>query len=239
MNTTICPNDIPKSHNGDPDETFQDTRVCQIPSGKGRAGQPIAIRTIACPARGVCDTHTPQSAYFQIPQDCEHGASFVCSHDLCRESGRFFRYCGVCDQIAAKRNFTKRHAHLIVPRSPTCPAEMTSMADSVNCTNRKKRRKLIGLEVGGDSGAGVSCIIIDPKEGASTSEDDPSTSNTSTCMLVPRFHHSTVYTSGNATPNPSMHRMKTSGTEANLIERFRLSQNYEGQHHRIYITNKL
>ena len=67
---------------------------------------------VPCRARGVCDTHTPQSAYFEISEDCLHGKSLLCSHKLCRESGRIFRYCKMCNQATAKRNFSKRHAHV-------------------------------------------------------------------------------------------------------------------------------
>lgn len=227
MNTTIHSNDIPNSHNVDQaNEKLDSTTVCRIPSCQD-AENPVK-RIIACRARGVCDTHTPQSAYFEIPQDCEHGTSFVCSHDLCRESGRLFRYCKVCDQITAKRNFSKRHAHLIAPRSPTCPVEMVVINDdAVSSTNSKKRRKLLCVSPDGDSHAGSSRLadLMCSFKKASTCEDDLPMSTTS--ILVPRFHQSAVCSVGEAVRNPSMLRMGISPTEARLIERIRSNQDNE------------
>ena len=221
MNTAICPNNMPNSHHMDQMyEKLNNTTVGRIPCCQD-AEKPLT-RIIACRARGVCDTHTPQSAFFEIPQDCEHGTSFVCSHDLCRESGRVFRYCKVCDQITAKRNFSKRHGHLNAPRSPTCPAEMMINSDySVSSTNSKKRRKLL-CDSSGASRDRIS-IIVDAMLGSFNEESICENDITTRTMriLVPGFHHSAVYNSGEAVPNPPMLRMGISRTEARLIERIR------------------
>mmetsp|Transcript_25341 Transcript_25341/g.38417 ORF Transcript_25341/g.38417 Transcript_25341/m.38417 type:complete len:289 (+) Transcript_25341:123-989(+) len=71
---------------------------------------PKMIR-VPCHARNVDDTHTPQTAYFEYPEDITHGRVLRCSHKLCRESGRQFRFCKICNKICAKRNFSSRHAH--------------------------------------------------------------------------------------------------------------------------------
>ena len=150
---------------------------------------------IPCRARGVCHTHTPQSAYFEIPEDCQDGKSLLCSHKLCRESGRMFRYCKVCDQVTVKRNFSKRHAHGIMARSPVDIARV----ESIN-SNSKKRK--VSVDVDGKS---LDSFMY-PNEGTSdgeTSESFPS--------VVP----SIVYSEGNS---DSTVRMVVTRSEASLLE---------------------
>ena len=115
--------------------------------------QPLT-RIIPCKARGVGDSHTPRDAYFEIPVDCQHGKMFQCSFPACRDSERRFRYCKVCDEIVAKRNFSKRHRH---------PADevATSSDDSVSIKDNK-RRKLLHVGSDGDSSTRTkSCTIAD------------------------------------------------------------------------------
>ena len=190
MNTTTLSNDFATSHNVDQAyQKLNSTTVGRIPSScQEDAGRLLtSTRTIPCPARGVCDSHTPRDAYFVISQDCEHGKMLQCSHARCRGSGRHFRYCKVCDQVTAKRNFNKRHEHLIVPGSPTSPAEM--MISNAAITS-KKRRRLLHVGSDGDSRTNSrSCIIanapgVGDEQQESTHEGDAST-RTTTCMLVP------------------------------------------------------
>lgn len=75
-------------------------------------GQRPRMIRVPCHARNVSDTHTPQTAYFEFPEDITHGKIICCSHKLCRESGRQFRFCKVCNKVCAKRNFSCRHGHM-------------------------------------------------------------------------------------------------------------------------------
>lgn len=50
-------------------------------------------RRLPCKARGMGDSHTTTTAFFDIPHDLKHGAVLACSHRLCANSGRRFRYC--------------------------------------------------------------------------------------------------------------------------------------------------
>ena len=50
-------------------------------------------RRIPCKARGMGETHTQATAYFDIPINLQHGAIMMCSHPACSGSGRRFRYC--------------------------------------------------------------------------------------------------------------------------------------------------
>jgi hypothetical protein len=50
-------------------------------------------RRLPCKARGMGDSHTTATAFFDIPHDLKHGAVLACSHRLCANSGRRFRYC--------------------------------------------------------------------------------------------------------------------------------------------------
>jgi len=72
-------------------------------------------RRVPCKARGMGDSHTSSTAYFDIPLNLQHGAILACSHPGCAASGRRFRYCQVCEVPVAKRNFIKRHSHGLIP----------------------------------------------------------------------------------------------------------------------------
>ena len=117
MNAGIRPNKTPSSVVSDEQayKTLNSSAFEPIPfcPEVGQATwRPMATTMrIPCRARRVCDSHTPQSAYFELPIDSFHGKTLVCSHPRCRDSGRIFRYCKVCNQVAAKRNFGRRHAH--------------------------------------------------------------------------------------------------------------------------------
>jgi hypothetical protein len=180
--------------------TYQDGNVLALNSP--------SVRFIPCRARGVCDSHTPQSAYFTVPQDCAHGTSLLCSHTLCRESGRGFRYCKVCDQVTAKRNFNKRHCHHPKVGGSTCSTEL-STTDSFSRTSKK--RKLI-VDADGDSSASSIADINGMRQARSDSN-----SSSKSCDVP-----STVYTTGRA-ENSSMH-MKVSCSEARLIQHIRLRE---------------
>lgn len=136
---------------------------------------PVTMVRIPCRARGVCETHTPQNAYFEIPENCPHGKLVVCSHQLCRESERRFRYCKVCDQVTAKRNFTKRHAHGIVKTIIPSPADVSEL-DSSKFNSSKKRK--LSVDVEGESSF-ASLFVNDTVSGgdgiSNSSDSVPST----------------------------------------------------------------
>jgi hypothetical protein len=173
-------------------------------------------RTIPCRARGVCDSHTPQSAYFEILQDCEHGKILKCSFPACRKSGRLFRYCKECDKVVAKRNFSKRHGHLIVPRSPRCPAEMmTNSDDSASSTTSKKRDSFVDSE--GDLHAPVNNSDFIGVNGESTCD---------ACLSTDSSYMLTSSDLNTGAPNPLIPIM-VSQTEASLIQLIRPRQNID------------
>ena len=148
-------------------------------------------RTIACKAKKVGETHTPDVAFLTIPLDCPHGKVLLCNHAPCRLSGRIFRYCKYCNKVCANRNFSARHGNASCAYKAAksrCPAEMVINRDDVDS--------------GGDS---------------RTREDDASTITTNTTRLVPSFRQSTVFTSEETPLNPSMLMMEVSRNEANLI----------------------
>ena len=91
----------------------------QQPAKRRKIGD--AITRIPCKARGMSDSHSIESAYFDIPNDCKHGQLLICSNAECAGSGRRFRYCAICELPVAKRNFMKRHAHGLV----SSPKELT------------------------------------------------------------------------------------------------------------------
>lgn len=150
---------------------------------------------IPCRARGVCDTHTPSSAYFEISEDCPHGRILTCSHKLCRDSGRQFRYCRTCDQVTAKRNFSKRHAHGITKRSPK------QIDDS---TPGSKKRKVTLEDAEAES---LASLLQGAMQG-----DDASTSVEDSTVDVP----STVYAPKDASGSTKL--MMVTKQEANLLE---------------------
>lgn len=107
------------------------------------SAETIKITRVPCRARGVCDSHNSYCAYFEIPEDCQHGTYVVCSHKVCRESaGRSFRYCKPCNQVAAARNFNRRHAHGVTKRLVQCPPanSIQSTSFSRGATNSRKRK---------------------------------------------------------------------------------------------------
>lgn len=168
-----------------------------------------SVRFIPCRARGVCDTHTPQSAYFTLPQDCKHGTSLLCSHSLCRESGRGFRYCKVCDQVTAKRNFNKRHCHHPDVGGSTCSTEL-STSDSFSRSS-KKRKRFVDADGDSSSASSIADVKRIPQEIMRSDENASSNSGD-----VP----STVYTTVKA-GSSSMH-MELSWGEARLIQHIRM-----------------
>ena len=216
MNPTTLPNDYPTSQ---ANERLNTTTTGRTPSSSQEgAGQPF-IR-IPCRARGVCGSHTPDTAYFDIPVDCQHGTMLQCSYPACRDSERWFRYCKVCDTVVAKRNFSKRHGHLI-PRYPADEVA-TSSDDSVSSTD-SKRRKLSDR----DSLASTRNCTIAPdgvgvgNEQLSMREEADVLTGTTNDMLVPISHQRTVFTSGETPLNPPMLMMMVSLTEATMIHRIR------------------
>ena len=70
-----------------------------------------ARKRFPCRARNVCGSHTPETAYIELPHDATHGLHLYCSHPQCKGSKRAFRWCEICHVIVAKRNFIKRHSH--------------------------------------------------------------------------------------------------------------------------------
>jgi len=128
---------------------------------------------LPCRARGVCDTHTPTTAYFEMPEDCPHGRLLICSHKKCADSGRIFRYCKICDQVTAKRNFSKRHAHGVYDRSsPVASADQASVESS----ETKKRKVSYDHEgIQGDSFVNLLMSAIGGDEDSSTDNDETST----------------------------------------------------------------
>jgi hypothetical protein len=113
----------------------------EISENKDMMELPDGVIRFPCRARGVDDTHTPRTAYFEIAEDCPHGKTLSCSHKKCRDSGRQFRYCKECNQVTAKRNFSKRHAHGIFTISPL---EMKRTDSSGS--NSKKRKVSVDEE---------------------------------------------------------------------------------------------
>lgn len=120
--------------------------------GKGQNHQSIVTPMVTtvrvpCRARGVCDTHTPSNAYFEIPKNCEHGTILICSHEMCRDSGRRFRYCKTCAQVTAKRNFSKRHGHGLKITTDVSPVVVAGVDDSdVDSSSSKRRRTSVDTE---------------------------------------------------------------------------------------------
>lgn len=73
-----------------------------------------------CKARNVAPDHNNDTAYLELPANPCHGHQLYCSHRECKESGRAFRWCEVCQIVVAKRNFMKRHSHgLMAPTKST------------------------------------------------------------------------------------------------------------------------
>jgi hypothetical protein len=125
----FCPEEITRSHQTNVLPKTELTINTQM----------VSMIRIPCRARGVCETHTPSSAYFEIPEDCQHGKLLSCSHELCRDSGRRFRYCKECDQVTAKRNFTKRHAHGITNTMRLSPIEVARADSRISSTCKKRK----------------------------------------------------------------------------------------------------
>lgn len=82
---------------------------------------PPTWRRMPCKARSVPEGHTSDTAYLTIPPSAQHGLVLACSHPECRQSGKRFRFCAVCDLPVAKRNFLKRHSHGLVSAAARSP----------------------------------------------------------------------------------------------------------------------
>lgn len=159
--------------------------------------QIMAMVRIPCRARA-------SSAYFEIPEDCQHGKLLSCSHKLCRDSGRRFRYCKECDQVTAKRNFTKRHAHGIARTMRLSPIDVTRADSSIGSTCKKRK-----VSVDADNESALASLFMN----AMSTGDEDGISDTS--ESVP----STVYASKreNTNADSSILRMVTP-KEAGILE---------------------
>lgn len=151
MMKTILLNSVPSDDLAMCDQTNKvSLRVPDAPSNHGSVGKcsPDAeqrqkdlppgmqelegFRRYPCRARGMSDCHTTRTAYFDVPNDAPHGLQLVCSHHICSQSGRVFRFCTVCSLPCAKRNFSKRHHHNLLICSPaTNPYEDTDLAETI------------------------------------------------------------------------------------------------------------
>mmetsp|Transcript_40742 Transcript_40742/g.117003 ORF Transcript_40742/g.117003 Transcript_40742/m.117003 type:complete len:513 (-) Transcript_40742:361-1899(-) len=76
-----------------------------------RSKKPKHIVVVPCRARGMPMEHNFQTAYFEIPDDIQHGDGLICSFPECRNRGVKFLYCAYCKDPVAKRNFRNRHTH--------------------------------------------------------------------------------------------------------------------------------
>ena len=70
-------------------------------------GPPIQ-QILPCRARSIPSGHTDETAFLTVPPNALHGLELSCSHKKC---DKFFRYCAVCDTVAAKVKFDERHGH--------------------------------------------------------------------------------------------------------------------------------
>ena len=68
-------------------------------------------KRVPCRARGMPMAHNFKTAYFNIPDNIQHGDELECSFPACRSAGAKFRYCLYCKIPVAKRNFRNRHKH--------------------------------------------------------------------------------------------------------------------------------
>jgi hypothetical protein len=89
-----------------------------------------------CKARGMSTKHNSDTAFLDIPVDAPHGFLLSCSHPECTESGRRFRYCTICANPVAKRNFPKRHGHGLIKSTKDLKAVdyMRGFMDSTSST---------------------------------------------------------------------------------------------------------
>lgn len=104
---------------GDEQAVFSSfSNVIQPPSSsKAETSTPTRY---PCKARNVAPDHNNDTAYLELPANPCHGHQLYCSHRECKESGRAFRWCDVCQIVVAKRNFMKRHSHgLMAPTKST------------------------------------------------------------------------------------------------------------------------
>jgi hypothetical protein len=218
MNTTI--GSKPASNHNFTHTSNENRIITMMEPTYQRVGNSLALsspsmRIIPCRARGVCDTHTPQSAYFTIPQDCKHGTSLWCSHTRCRESGRGFRYCKVCDQVTAKRNFNKRHCHHPQMGGSTCSAEL-STTDSFSRSSKKRK-----LSVDAESSASS---IVDDINGVSQELTRSNGNSSTNSGGVPSMVYTKVTVNNSSIP---MIRMNVSCSEARLIQHVRSREGYQ------------
>ena len=99
-------------------------------SSKAPLGPPT-WRRFPCKARSVREGHTADTAYLTIPPCAQHGLVLACSHPECRESGKRFCFCAVCDLPISKRNFPKRHSHGLVSAAARSPGTDDDHDDSL------------------------------------------------------------------------------------------------------------
>jgi hypothetical protein len=103
-----------EDENDDESSSSSSSILVVPPSKRVCTSSPRAFTRIPCRARGLSKDHTTDSAFFKVPVDAPHGLLLSCSHPECADSGRRFRYCTVCANPVAKRNFPKRHGHGLV-----------------------------------------------------------------------------------------------------------------------------
>ena len=104
-----------------PEKRLKQQPMCQEVS---KSSSKPYVRVFPCRARGFKNSdgsgegsgvrHNESTAVLRIRSDAPHGTVVVCSHKACADSGRRFRWCAVCQQPVAKRNFMKRHCHGII-----------------------------------------------------------------------------------------------------------------------------
>lgn len=111
---TEISNMMPDMHAQQQQQQQQETLLCMPADGAAKPFESIAnsiqqamgmgvtnrnarSRRLPCKARGMGDSHTSATAFFDIPAGLQHGAVLACSHPACAGSGRRFRYCqGEC-----------------------------------------------------------------------------------------------------------------------------------------------
>ena len=105
----------------------------------------------------------PQTAYFVVPEDMDHGEELNCSYLPCRNTGIKFRYCKQCRIPVAKRNFRNRHRHGFGDVKPLGDEdEEASTSASVATTVAKEEERT----------AAVSALIAHPKLTADVDESN-------------------------------------------------------------------
>lgn len=103
---------------------YVDAPLQETPNGPG------FYRRMPCKARGVTGGHVANTAFIDIPVNATHGTLLHCSHSCCRNSGRLFRFCTTCQVPVAKRNFSRRHSHVLA-LAVTSPVSIVSQSINV------------------------------------------------------------------------------------------------------------